>query len=205
MASRRAPLANNLNAINSPFRSVATVAGKRTRAQSADPREHLQGQPPLKKQLLDAGNEENTAPRSFTRQTVAQQEAEGKVFLKRTSNAPPTAFERKLAAARKPTTPKSNTVPADRPHRSAVESLDNIRQWQRHYRRAFPQYVFYFESVPEEVRLRMSRQVQYLGAVRNPSDFSRLDSADRFIERGKVLFQVRHPCCYDSRCACRAD
>jgi regulatory subunit for Cdc7p protein kinase len=75
--------------------------------------------------------------------------------LKKPGNAPPTAFERKLAAARKPASA----------HKPTADSLESIRQWQRHYRKAFPQFVFYFESVPDDVRTKVSRQIQYLGAV----------------------------------------
>jgi hypothetical protein len=43
--------------------------------------------------------------------------------------------------------------------------MDSIRQWQRHYRKAFPQFVFYFDSIPEDMRRKCSRQVMALGAV----------------------------------------
>lgn len=152
MSSKRLPLANNTNAINSPFRTVASLAGKRSRAYAADPRDA--GQPPLKKQVLDLDHDrdENQQSRSLIRQSTSQQEQDAKLFLRKPGNAPPTAFERKLAAARKPV-------------QRTADSLESIRQWQRHYRKAFPQFVFYFESVPDDVRSKVSRQIQYLGAV----------------------------------------
>ncbi|KAG9516203.1 hypothetical protein KCU93_g9246, partial [Aureobasidium melanogenum] len=152
MSSKRLPLANNSNAVNSPFRTLHPVSGKRSRAQ--DPRDA--GQPPLKKQVLDHDHDENQQPRSLIRQSLAQQEKDAQLFLRKPGNAPPTAFERKLAAARKPPS-------AQKPQRTA-DSLESIRQWQRHYRKAFPQFVFYFESVPDDVRTKVSRQIQYLGA-----------------------------------------
>lgn len=162
MTSRRVPLANNTNAVNSPFRTVTAVGGKRTRTQAADPRELVFGQPPPKKQAVDAEYDENTAPRTLTRQSLAQQEADSKLFMRKASSAAPTAFEKKLAAARdrKPTVQK-----IDPRVQKQGDSLDTIRQWQKHYKKAFPQYVFYFESVPEDVRSKVSRQIQYLGAV----------------------------------------
>lgn len=45
------------------------------------------------------------------------------------------------------------------------EKLENVRQWQRHYRKAFPEFVFYFESVPHDVRLKCLKQLDALGAV----------------------------------------
>lgn len=153
MSSKRLPLANNSNAVNSPFRTIHPVSGKRSRAQ--DPRDA--SQPPLKKQVLDHDHDENHQPRSLIRQSLAQQEKDAQLFLRKPGNAPPTAFERKLAAARKPPS-------AQKPQRTA-DSLESIRQWQRHYRKAFPQFVFYFESVPDDVRTKVSRQIQYLGAV----------------------------------------
>lgn len=170
MSGRRVPLANNPNAANSPFRQVAAQAGKRTRAQATDPRELLYGQPPSKKQAVDLEHNENTAPRSLTRQSLAQQEAEAKLFSKRPSNAPPTAFEKKLAAARdgkKPNLQKPDPR-LQKVGDKAGDSLENVRQWQKHYRKAFPQFVFYFESVPDDVRSKITRQIQFLGAVSSP-------------------------------------
>jgi regulatory subunit for Cdc7p protein kinase len=151
MTSKRLPLANNSNAVNSPFRTLHPVSAKRSRAQ--DPRDA--GQPPLKRQVLDLDHDENQQPRSLIRQSLASQEKDAQLFLKKPGNAPPTAFERKLAAARKPASA----------HKPTADSLESIRQWQRHYRKAFPQFVFYFESVPDDVRTKVSRQIQYLGAV----------------------------------------
>jgi regulatory subunit for Cdc7p protein kinase len=154
MTSKRLPLANNSNAVNSPFRTLNPVSSKRSRPQ--DPRDA--GQPPTKKQVLDLDHDENQQPRSLIRQSLASQEKDAQLFLKKPGNAPPTAFERKLAAARKPAS-------AQKPLQRTADSLESIRQWQRHYRKAFPQFVFYFESVPDDVRTKVSRQIQYLGAV----------------------------------------
>ncbi|KAI5243395.1 hypothetical protein E4T43_04156 [Aureobasidium subglaciale] len=155
MSSKRLPLANNSNAVNSPFRTVNPISGKRSRV--PDPRDAVL--PPTKKQLLDPDHDhdENHQPRSLMRQSLAQQEKDAQLFLKKPGNAPPTAFERKLAAARKPPS-------AQKPVQRTADSLESIRQWQRHYRKAFPQFVFYFESVPDDVRTKVSRQIQYLGA-----------------------------------------
>lgn len=168
MANRRIPLANNPTAANSPFRNVAPLAGKRPRPQSTDPRDILHGQPPLKRQLLDIGNDENTPPRSFTRQSLSEKEAEGKLFVTRKpTNAPLTAFERKLVAAREKKPNDTQQVSNKSPDKTqkTIDGLEHIRQWQAHYKTAFPRFVFYFESVPEDARRKISAQVQALGAV----------------------------------------
>jgi len=176
MASRRAPLATMPNAVNSPFRTSQTVAGKRTRGQLG---ENVYGQPPAKKQLLEANNEggENVDPLKRTGATVISNDKLDEPFsTKRTSTAPPTAFERKLASVRekKPVPQTQQHQPLQRADRSQTikgDNLENVRQWQRHYRRQFPQFVFYFDSVPDDVRQKAIRQVRSLGAVseRSPS------------------------------------
>lgn len=172
MASRRAPLATMPNvAVNSPFRTSQAIAGKRTRAQLG---ENVYGQPPTKKQLLDANNEggENVDPLKRSGATVISNEKLDEPFsTKRTSTAPPTAFERKLASVRekKPTQQplqhQQQLQRADRSQTIKGDNLENVRQWQRHYRRQFPQFVFYFDSVPDDVRQKAIRQVRSLGAV----------------------------------------
>jgi regulatory subunit for Cdc7p protein kinase len=174
MASRRAPLATMPNAVNSPFRTTQAVAGKRTRAQLG---ENVYGQPPAKKQLLEANNEggENVDPLKRTGATVISNEKLDEPFsTKRTSTAPPTAFERKLASVREKKPAQQSLQPqqlqrADRSQVIKGDNLENVRQWQRHYRRQFPQFVFYFDSVPDDVRQKAIRQVRSLGAVSDPS------------------------------------
>ncbi|GAM89699.1 hypothetical protein ANO11243_077380 [Dothideomycetidae sp. 11243] len=167
MASGRIPLASNQNAINSPFRGFAPISGKRTRAQVETTRENAHGQPPVKRIALEGDNDENVAPRALTRQSQAQKEAESRLFMRKPGNAPMTAFERKLVAAREgklDSHQEPQGIQSPEGSRKTSDSLDNIRQWQRHYRKAFPTYVFYFESVPDDTRQKMSRLIQSLGA-----------------------------------------
>jgi regulatory subunit for Cdc7p protein kinase len=156
MSTRRIPLSNNPNATNSPFRSLATTAGKRSRSYSSVQREIPYGQPPpLKKQMMEAGQ---PAPRTPPRQQSSQA-----VFSRKRANPQPAVFDRKNVAARDRQVQQKDS----RVDRASQENLETIRQWQRHYRRVFPQYVFYFESIPEDFRLKCSRQVISLGAVRS--------------------------------------
>ena len=80
-----------------------------------------------------------------------------------------TPFEKKLMAVREQK--DSGAAQASRNSRydkASAEKLDNIRQWQRHYRKAFPSFVFYFDSLPADVRNRSLREVLALGAVSFP-------------------------------------
>ena len=163
MTSKRAPLANVPNAVNSPFRNVAANNAKRTRAQAGDNREAVYGQPPTKKQVIEIldDDEENVDPRRRNGVPVAAQDKLEATFSKRANDKQPTAFEQKLASVReKRPTPQ----PRVEPQKANGDNLENVRQWKRHYKRQFPQFVFYFESVPEDVRLKTTRQLQSLGA-----------------------------------------
>ncbi len=60
----------------------------------------------------------------------------------------------------------------EKPHQGATkadkteeENLEQVRQWQKHYRKLFPTFVFYFESIPEDARVTYTKQVTALGAV----------------------------------------
>jgi regulatory subunit for Cdc7p protein kinase len=146
MSNRRVPLANLQNATNSPLRATA-VGGKRQRSHASEQRDMPYGQPPPKKQIVE----------------VDDAEARRHGGLIRRSGAAPTAFQKKLEAAREV---KAVPKQTERSTKGAQENLETIRQWQRHYRKMFPQFVFYFESIPEDIRSRVSRQAQMLGAVR---------------------------------------
>jgi regulatory subunit for Cdc7p protein kinase len=161
MSSRRVPLSSNPNAANSPYRAVAAAAAtKQKRSYATIQREEAYGQPPpAKKQMLRANQSSLKSP---TRQSQA---AEGRVFTRQSTAAQPTAFARKLEAARVKPTQQSQAA-ADA--KSAEENLETIRQWQKHYRKVFPKFVFFFDSIPEDARLKFSKQVTILGAVSDP-------------------------------------
>lgn len=157
MSNRRAPLANNPNAANSPYRAVAAAAQKRSREQT-DAQEDLSHDhlPPAKRQAVAA---DHPTLRTPTRRHPLQN-SEGRLFNKRPSNGQPTAFERRLLASK-----SKHVDPKDEIQEKTNDSLDNIRQWQRHYRKVFPYFVFYFESIPDDVRAKCSKAIRALGAV----------------------------------------
>lgn len=150
MTSRRVPLANLQNATNSPLRvPAAAIGGKRQRSHASEQRDITYGQlPPAKKQLVEVDD-----PHSR------------RYGLMKRSGAPPTSLQKKLEAAAREG--KSDVKQLEKSQKPVVEShtLETIRQWQKHYRKMFPQYVFYFESLPEEIRSKVSRQTHILGSV----------------------------------------
>ncbi|KAJ5612798.1 hypothetical protein N7510_005992 [Penicillium lagena] len=164
--STRRPLANVPNATNSPHRS-GLVPAKRARPTQI---EIPYGQPPPKKQVTETDARSPTRTKSIS---TAYQGADSRQLFaaRRSNNATPSAFEKKLVAARdKDRPPQTKAAKTEKP---SAETLDTIRQWQRHYRKAFPQFVFYFDSIPEDVRRKCSRQVTALGA-QEEKFFSRL-------------------------------
>ena len=156
MSNRRAPLSSIPNAANSPFRAVAAAASKRSRLDAGlqEDASHDR-QPPAKRQALEAkASNFLTPPRK-----QGLNSGEDRLFNRKTQNRKPTAFERKLLAARE----GQQLEKFEKLEKSTSE--EGIRSWQKHYRRLFPSFVFYFESIPDDVRLRCSRQIKSLGAV----------------------------------------
>ena len=155
MSSKRMPLADNPNAANSPYRLAPPT--KRPRPNVSEQRDVENAlSPPKKKQVVETSNGTRRA------QHISFDDREGKVFLGRPENVPLNAFHKRLAAARdtKQVLPK----PLQRLEKLDAEA-EKIKQWRKHYRHAFPTFVFYFDSLPQDVCVRSSRQVSALGAV----------------------------------------
>ena len=153
-----APLASIPNATNSPRRALPQST-KRSRAQANIAQQ--ENEPSHKRQMVekDISNVQPATPR----RKIPSSTLEGRVFEKGITNGQPTAFQRKLVAARERgammlKVAKNNEGPAP-------QNLETIRQWQKHYRKVFPEYTFYFESIPEDLKARFSRQIANLGAV----------------------------------------
>ena len=112
-----------------------------------------ENEPPQKKQVVEKDVHEDGP--ITPRRRVPPSTAEGRVFERGSRTAQPTEFHKKLIASKNE---------AERP---TVETADTtIRAWQKHYRRVFPTFVFYFDGVSDDVRMRYSRQISSLGAVR---------------------------------------
>jgi regulatory subunit for Cdc7p protein kinase len=152
MNPRRAPLREAPSSVlNSPLRaaSTAVVGTKRVRSHGVDQREHVYQYGP---------------PPHVKRQAVQADSGDPRGLLRKTGGNPPTALQRKLEAVRDARTAKSNASKT-----LSEENLENVRQWQRHYRKVFPSITFFFDSVPEPSRLRVASDVRSLGAVSSSS------------------------------------
>ncbi|KAL9126954.1 MAG: hypothetical protein Q9217_004077 [Psora testacea] len=154
--SRRIPLGDVPNAANSPARTHA--AAKRTR-------DHVQAQenfscdvqPQTKRQLLE--KDRSNLRNSPVKPSLCLQE-DG-VFNKRSLGAAQlTAFERRCLFTKEGKARQR----VERQEKAPQETLEGIRQWQKHYKKAFPQFVFYFEGIPEDVRQKCSKWIRNLGA-----------------------------------------
>lgn len=150
--NRRVPLSNIPHAANSPFRAVAAAASKRARS-LAD--ETSDGQPPpTKKQAVE---EKDSNPRT----PPPRRHLEGRILSRRVLEPQPTAFSRKLLAAKDRASGNHNLGNGT----TVDEPLESLRQWQKHYRKVFPSFVFYFESVPDDARRQCLRQLAAFSAV----------------------------------------
>jgi regulatory subunit for Cdc7p protein kinase len=157
MSGRRAPLSNNPNAANSPYRATLGAASKQKRSYATIQREEPYGQPPpSKRQMLESHQTLRTPPRQHS----AQSSFEGRVVTRKPSSQQSTLERNGMAVREKP---RQAVVKAEK---AADESqAETIRQWQKHYRKIFPTFVFYFESVPEETRIKLTKHCVALGAV----------------------------------------
>ena len=160
MSIRRIALADVPNAANSPFRAVAAAAGKRSRSKAADQEELVyEQQPPPKRRALSSQlSTLRTPPKKQPLQLP-----EGRVFDKRSINKQPTDFERKLLAAKAKIAQEK--APKQEKASASTRAVENLKTWQIHYRKAFPTFMFYFESIPDDVRIKCLRQIASLGAV----------------------------------------
>jgi regulatory subunit for Cdc7p protein kinase len=161
MASRRVPLSTVPNAANSPVRAIAVAASKRSRPQAGTQEDNVyDGPPPAKKQIIELNFSQPRTPPP--RKPLLP--TESKVFSKRPIESQLTAFDRRLLAAKD----RSVREQVEQTETAADEPYDTLRQWQKHYRKAFPSFVFYFESVNEEARRQYSKRLHAFGAVSLP-------------------------------------
>lgn len=158
MPGRRVPLSNNPNAINSPFRGVnaVTVTTKSKRPHATVQLEDTYGQPPpAKKQIIESYQSLKTPPRYPIKQT-------GTLGLqsRKDNDSHQLILERK--ALKNLETKNSRTV--SKADWGLKDDHESIRQWQKHNRRMFPNFVFYFENVASEAQVKYAKAVMSLGA-----------------------------------------
>lgn len=145
MASRRGPLTSNPNIANSPLRGASALGAlsKPKRSYANIQREEPYGQaPPVKKQALESGLQRPVrSPSKIPRTQVSIQRA----------GARPATKER-------PSRTLLNAAPA--PDVGVDKDV-----WKKHHRAKFPKMVFYFESIPDDIKAKLIKRVTHLGAV----------------------------------------
>jgi regulatory subunit for Cdc7p protein kinase len=50
-------------------------------------------------------------------------------------------------------------------YKPSEKEVENVRQWQAQTKSRFPKMVVYFESIPDEQRVKLAKQVISLGGV----------------------------------------
>lgn len=158
-STRRQPLMSIPNATNSPHRNHITNSGsKRTRAAASISQQ--ENEPPNKRQALEKSAHEGVP---VTPRRIGQQENTEGRFFDRPTREPLNTFQKKLVAAR-------DRDGHTRTTRNTTNNKDveNVRQWQKHYRKLFPQFTFYFDSIPDDQKTRFGKHIQQLGAVSRP-------------------------------------
>ena len=153
LLSRRVPLSNNPNVANSPLRGASALAAyaKQKRSHATVQREEPYGQPPpIKKQALDNGSARVIrSPSKLPRSQAGPRGA--------------------TAAATRPAVRDRQTSRPAAPSRPNQDADTEKEVWKRHHRAKFPKMVFYFESIPDDIRAKLIKRVTYLGAVRPSS------------------------------------
>jgi len=151
MAARRVPLAQVPNAVNSPRRPAAPTT-KRPRS-ALEEKDDYGNSPVKKRHIIDLTEDAH-------RKVLVSQidEPAPRVSNNVTAKGATSVFARKLAAFKQPKV-------EEKQEKVARADEETIRQWRRHYKKLFPQFVFYLESIPEDISQKMSRQIQALGAV----------------------------------------
>jgi len=157
--SRRMPLASLSNATNSPHRPLTNSGSKRPRSIANVSQQ--ENEPPQKRLAMEkaARDSHPATPRRDHQPQPTM--AEARVFERGRGESATNAFQRKLVAVRD----KNAGLRVTKSLENSTKE-DSIRTWQKHYRKLFPTFSFYFDGVSEEARSRFLRQISSLGAVR---------------------------------------
>ncbi|PHH54920.1 Hsk1-interacting molecule 1 [Ceratocystis fimbriata CBS 114723] len=141
MASRRTPLIDNPNAANSPLRSLNMMKQKRSLANVQ--REDAYGQqPPSKKQILDVSSQRT-----------------GRNSRASVNNSAANRRDKVAVEAHAPQQQQQQQQ-----QRYSEKEKETILIWQRQNRARFPKMVFFFESVPSDLKEKLVRGIVRLGA-----------------------------------------
>ncbi|EAA28657.3 hypothetical protein GE21DRAFT_9369 [Neurospora crassa] len=182
--TKRAPLSDNPNAANSPLRGSSATAlalqGSKkaaVRSHADQLREEPYGQPPpAKRQMIEHGGQRAAASPTSSRSNVSNITRKASTISRPIDRERPerassrsgttvatstTTRAERLYAASTTTTTTSTTTTTDR---ITAKELEDLSIWQTSMRSRFHKMVFYFESIPDEQRHKLAKQVAQLGA-----------------------------------------
>lgn len=150
---------------------------KRPRSQSAIQRDAGFGQPPPKKQAVEATISQQQQLRTPVRRSQSAIDATKPAVPRRPSvrstrpaiGAPPAFVD--VVQQQQQQLLQQQARKTSAPSRAAAEVVEHqgnsdVRAWQKHYRKAFPGYVFFFENISADVLTKAQKQITSLGAVR---------------------------------------
>ncbi len=144
--TRRIPLStSNPNVANSPLRAASAALNgvKKARSHADALREEPYGQPPpAKRQMIERGLASPTRARASR-----------------------TAVHRSASRATGATAAATHKASHATAYKRTEEELAILKTWHAQIRTRFPKMVFYFESIPDDQRSRLAKQVGRLGAV----------------------------------------
>ncbi|GAB1315843.1 Cdc7p-Dbf4p kinase complex regulatory subunit [Madurella fahalii] len=150
-STRRIPLSSNPNVANSPMRaSTAALHGaKKGRSHAELLREESYGQPPpAKRQMIERSVA--SPSRSQTTRIIVHRAASRATVGTGTGTGTSTSTTQRTSEATEP--------------QLTEEEIKTLRQWRTTIRARFPKMVFYFESIPDDVRSKLAKKVGRLGA-----------------------------------------
>ncbi|EGS19588.1 hsk1-interacting molecule 1-like protein [Thermochaetoides thermophila DSM 1495] len=156
----------NPNAANSPLRpSAAALPGaKKCRSHADMLREEAYPQPPpAKRQMIDRG----VASPSRSKTTMAAATSTTtSLSTAATTTASRADIHRSASRVTASThgSQRASHASTHADYQPTQQDIEMLRQWHANTRAAFPKMVFYFESIPDDLRARLAKQVSSLGA-----------------------------------------
>ncbi|KAL7267660.1 Cdc7p-Dbf4p kinase complex regulatory subunit [Rhizina undulata] len=165
--SRRAPLSNLPNAVNSHYQSLtATVKRSHPPSVAAQRDAAAYDNPPAtKKQIFEAAPPPPAARTPVrSRHVDADPKPAKKGNGRARAAAPPAHATAQQQQVQRKASASNSTKPVAAVNDAPHQNIDTVRQWQRHYRKVFPSYVFYFENIPDDIAYNCKKLIVSLGA-----------------------------------------
>ncbi|PHH60732.1 hypothetical protein CDD81_1314 [Ophiocordyceps australis] len=156
----RIPLANNPNAANSPLRGQSLLAYVKHKSPSLyNASQEKDGKPPpAKRQALQGATQRRGLSPAKHRLPLAAQRpsvAPAAPFSAHSGHSTARQLAHRERSSRQPSVVR------------ASHDIDN-EVWRQHYSAKFPKMVFYFDSIPDDTRAKLTKRIAYFGARQEP-------------------------------------